>query len=461
MAINPDISLQAQAPTGFSSLKDLLNLQASGLALRRAQDTYSADVAERRAQSESAQTAARVAAATADPLIAQQQALTQTSQTASNQAQFNLTNQMHQRTIDQITGLIGDESVRNGDSQGIQSALDRAAKNALQYGSNPDEVNSTIQPLKQLAAQNPKAVQPQLINFLRQGLLGPQQAGVIQPSGPQINTGQVQYQANTNPLSAAPQGPVAGTGAVNQIPTGSQAYDPNTGKPYLTGPNGQGVQNAPALGEPEQVKANQAEVLATRSAGDQVPVQRNINQAILRLSKDATTAPGSHVWQQAIAAATGGRVGSDYQELTKYLERNAIQAMGAMGGAPSDARLNAAVQATGSNQYNPAALQEITKFNDAATSALDKYRQGMDRAIGYQNQNINALPQFKAEWARNLDPDIFRVENAIRDNDQQELQNIKQRFVNQYGKQGAAAHMKELAKKRDNLESLANSGKIQ
>jgi hypothetical protein len=216
---------------------------------------------------------------------------------------------------------------------------------------------------------------------------------------------------------------------------------------------GEAMPSGPRLGVAQNVSDLQREVTAIRQAGDQAPAQRNINQNILRLSRDTTTGPGSQYWQKGLAAAGLGQYGDNYQELGKFLEKNAIQNMQAMGGAPSDARLSAASAANGSTEFNPGALQMVTKFNDATTSAVDKYRQGIDKVVGIENPNFGAAAKFKSEWAKNLDIDVFRIENAVRDGDKEELSRIT--------KELGPAKLKLLAQKRKNLESLANTGKIQ
>jgi len=253
-------------------------------------------------------------------------------------------------------------------------------------------------------------------------------------------------------------------GTVN-VPTQNQLSTPNlvqssdqSGNPVYRNINpmaegGQGaeMQAGPKLGVVQNVADLQKEVSSIRQAGDQVPIQRNTNKQILQLSKDTKTGPGSQYWQKGMAAL-GLPSGTNYQELGKYLEKNAIQAMQTMGGPPSDARLSAAVAANGSTEFNPGALQAVTKFNDAAVSALEKYRQGMDKAVGVENPNFAAAAKFKAEWAKNLDIDVFRVENALRDGDKGELEKIK----NELGQK----RMKELAQKIKNLDSLGATGKL-
>lgn len=207
-----------------------------------------------------------------------------------------------------------------------------------------------------------------------------------------------------------------------------------------------------APGQKDDIAHAQQEVSGIRQQGDQVPIARNINSKILELSRSATTGPGTPRWQQVLAGASLGQFGDNYQELGKFLEKNALQQLQAMGGPPSDARLSAATAANGSTQFNPGALQAVTKFNDATTSALDKYRQGVDKAVGLANSDYTKLPAFKAAWAKNMDVDIFRVENAVRDGDKEELGKIS--------KELGPARMKALAQKRQNLETLSTNGKL-
>jgi hypothetical protein len=207
---------------------------------------------------------------------------------------------------------------------------------------------------------------------------------------------------------------------------------------------------------PEQMANYRKEADAVRSAGDQVGNQQYINRQILNLSKDTKTGPGTPIWQQAMGGASsmwgGTQQVNNYQELGKYLEKNAISAMTAMGGTPSDARLSAATAANGSTEFNPRALQEVTKYNDAANTALGQYRTGIDKAVGVDNSNPRAMPAFKSAWAQNLDPNVFRAENAIRDGDTMELQRLK----TELGPKGMAL----LAQKRKNLNSLATTGRL-
>jgi hypothetical protein len=203
-------------------------------------------------------------------------------------------------------------------------------------------------------------------------------------------------------------------------------------------------------GQAQDIETQQQEVQATRSAADQAPVNRNIFQHILKLADDTSTGPLVSFLQNT---KVGGQLfGDDFQELGKYLEKNAIANMQAMGGPPSDARLSAAVAANGSTKFNPEALKAVTQFNYATNTGLEAYRQGMDKAVGIDKPDYGQLPRFKADWAKNFDIDAFRLENAIADGDSE----ARDEILRSLSPQQAAA----LRQKMKNLDALAANGKL-
>lgn len=317
-----------------------------------------------------------------------------------------------------------------------------------------------------------------------QALMSPQeQQGTLSPTAGVVDTGSDLKQVTTQPAVGgnAPSVQVGGSVAGKTLAPGGQ-------ESTETGPDGNvyvvrrdargnvissrpvpgsrpvGAQPAPGApgggmpafppGQKADIEHAQQEVVRVRQAGDQVPLSRNINQHILKLSRETKTGPGADRWQKfgGALAATFGSNFSSFQELSKYLEKNALQNMQEMGGPPSDARLAAAAAANGSTEFNPEALQAVTKFNDATTSGLDMYRQGVDKAVGLQGADYTQLPRFKSDWAKNMDIDIFKVQNAIRDGDKAELEKIR--------KELGGERMKSLAQKWKNLQSLSNTGKL-
>lgn len=203
-------------------------------------------------------------------------------------------------------------------------------------------------------------------------------------------------------------------------------------------------------GQPADIAAYQDQVRAIRESADQAPMQRDVFKKIMKLSDDTSTGPLVKFLQET---KIGGQVfGDNYQQLAKYLERNAISAMQAMGGGASDARLEAAVAATGSTGFNKEALQEVTRFNYAANSALDAYRKGIDRAVGTDRPDYRRLPEFRAAWAENFDINAFMLENAIADGDKKTQEKILKSLT-----PGQAAQLQQRIR---NLDALAETGRL-
>jgi hypothetical protein len=270
--------------------------------------------------------------------------------------------------------------------------------------------------------------------------------GTIYPTVTQPSSGVPQFTGQAIPKTLPPQvinQPV--TNAPAQI-GGAQGTVPRPIGPPQAGPNNW----QPYAGQQQDIEAFRNEVQNVRGEAQQAPLARNINAQILRLTQDAKTGPGSDTWQHvigAVGAPFGLSPTASYQEVGKFLEKNAIASMQAMGGPPSDSRLDAAAKANGSTSFSPEALRTVTKFNDATTTALDQYRQGIDHTVGMGgNVDYSKLPAYKAAWAKNFDVDVFRVENALRDGDKAELAKIKSEL--------GPERLKALAAKRQNLNAL-------
>lgn len=298
------------------------------------------------------------------------------------------------------------------------------------------------------------------------------------PGGGAVNTGDQQQILNMRSPSLTGQGIGAPVATFkNHLPPGAQAsiVTDVAGNPgvvernpdgsikgarsmpgAVTQGNGPGFQVNAYQGQPHDIATWQQEVHTVRQTADQAPVQHNINQQILKLAQSTQTGPGTPAWQKALAGV-GALIGSDmgtssYQELGKYLEKNGISAMQAMGGAPSDARLSAAMAANGTTQFNPKALIDVTKFNDAAATGLEMFRQGLDKAVGLQNPDYTKAPQFKSAWAKNLDVNVLRMANAVQNHDQAEIQAIQKSL--------SPAQRQQLAQKWINLKTLATTGRL-
>lgn len=329
----------------------------------------------------------------------------------------------YQRAVDRM--LMGSPQVHTLPTDQASNAI-RQYSRGIALQTNADNAGQSA-PAVQMV-QGPQGLVPTNVN--------PQAPGGVAPVGPTQAQG-IAPQIVTSPVTGG-QGVVGGSQGLSPRPIGGNGNSPgeNQWQPYA--------------GQQSDIHTFQTEVQGTRQAADAAPTARNINAQILRLADNAKTGPGTEVWQHAVgalAAPFGLSPTANYQELGKFLEKNAITNMASMGGPPSDARLSAAAAANGSTHFSPEALKAVTKFNDATNTALMQYRQGMDRAVGTgQNVDYTRLPAFKAAWAKNFDVDVFRVENAIRDGDKTELTQIR--------KQLGPKKLQELAQKSANLRML-------
>jgi hypothetical protein len=419
--IDNQIALKVQTPNPLNTMSEVANMGNRLIQLKKSQATLPYDIAKSKAESE-------------------------TAQVGATHAQWKLNTDQAQKAFEIAGGLVQDPAIVNGDSEGSVTSLMQAEDRMRAFGIPESKIRVQMAPLYSVATHNPKALRQVLQNVIAGNMTAPSQANAIQPNYvTSANDQGVSSLQQTNPLAGgSPQSLPLG------LPPTTPTVHPVTNQPGYVGGKGF-VPSAPPLGVAQNIADLQKEVGEIRKAGDQIPIQRNVNQNILRLSKDTKTGPGTQYWQNALSGTLAplGVAPDNYQELGKFLEKQALQNMQAMGGQPSDARLSAAAAANGSTQFNPGALQMVTKFNDASASALDKYRQGVDKAVG--SNDFGALAKFKSEWTKNLDIDVFRVENAIRDKDSSELQRI--------AKELGPERMKQLATKRKNLERLSQDGR--
>ncbi len=364
---------------------------------------------------------------------------------------------------DMVGALRSDKDVAEDSDKGRQ----KVNQAMLQYGQMYGE--DALPVLSAYAGPLQKAPKGRMSDALRAIQLQAESAGKqIEEQRPQYsNTGADLTNINPNAApGAAPNSIPLTVGPGVQILTdqkGAQfAFDPqkNTVTPVGGGRNPAGPSASPKQatfsqpsypGQQHDIESFQQEVGNVRAAADQAPSNRNIFQHILKMSDDTNTGPLVSLLQNN---PIGGQVfGDNYQELGKYLEKNAISNMTAMGGPPSDARLSAAVAANGSTKFNAKALKAVTQFNYATNTGLEKYRQGLDKVVGTGGDtDYTQLPKFKAAWAKNFDIDAFRLENAVADGDEAQQRAILGDLT--------PARRKEVARKMAALDSLSETGKL-
>jgi len=363
-----------------------------------------------------------------------------------------------------VGALRSDKDVAEDNDKGRQKVNQAMLQYGQMYG------DDALPVLSAYAAPLQKAPKGRMSDALRAIQLQAQSASqqVAEQKKQYTNTGG--ELTNINPNAA----PGAGPDSLQlSLPPGAHIVTDQTGAQFVLNPQTNqvtpvGAGRAPAggpapstppsrsfkqpsyAGQTEDIANYQHEVSNTRAAADQAPANRNIFQQILKLADQTNTGPLVSFLQNN---PVGGQVfGDNYQELGKYLEKNAIANMSAMGGPPSDARLSAAVAANGSTKFNPKALKAVTQFNYATNTGLERYRQGLDQAIGTKEQDYSKLPEFKAAWAKNFDIDAFRLENAIADGDAAQQRAILAELP--------PARRKEVARKMKNLDSLSETGHL-
>lgn len=396
------------------------------------------------------------------PDIIQRMTQAKTAQTESRRTLTALRNDQREAFASMMNGLRSDKDVTEDNEKGRQKTNEAMIQFGEMYG---EDVLPVLQAYAKPLQNAPKG---RLGDALR--AIGLQ----AMSAGEQIAAQQPQYTStgseltNVNPNAAGtPPNVALNVGPGVQILTdqkGAQfAYDPqkNTvtpvgqGKGAPAGPSAAPSASAFAQptypGQAADIENFQHEVANTRAAAGDAAANRNIFQHVLKLADSTSTGPLVSYLQNT---KIGGQVfGDDYQELGKYLEKNAISNMQAMGGPPSDARLSAAVAANGSTSFNPKALKAVTQFNYATNTALEKYRQGLDKAVGTSGAvDYGKLPAFKAAWAKNFDIDAFRLENAVNDGDKASANAVLKDLTSE--------RRKDVARKMANLDALSETGRL-
>ena len=445
--VMPDPNVTPIKPAGMDSVTQALNLgnvaqqMALGqLAIQRQTATLPADIAKSQAQSSEAQTSAQA-------------------------AKWGLSKDQSNWFLNRAAALYNDPDIQNGNSEGALAKIRDVREQAVNAGMDPNLADAQTAPFITMAAHNPQGLKQAFQNVLMANSGAGGQINANQPS--YTSTGGSLQQTNpfatgsqpSMPVTLGPQNveaiekdPVGNSWVVTRTPSG--AIVGTRPMPGSTSPGGGGFPSF-TPGQAQEIEGAQKEVTNVRQAADQAPILHNINQNILRLSGDTSTGPGTAYWKNALGALVpiaDLKNVNDYQEIGKFLEQNAVRAMQSMGGNPSDARLGAALAANGSPSFNPQALQEVTKFNDAANTALSSYRQGLDKAVGLKNSDYTALARYKSDWAKNMDVNIYRLQNALQSGDQGELQKLKSDL--------GANGLKTLAQKRINLETLTQTGRL-
>jgi len=480
MALDPSIPLQAVAPDPMQKISGMLNVANNALTYKRNQATFGADVAQRQAESSSAQSGATVSAANVQPLIQEQAAKTSTAQTGAQSAQFGLQKDYMGTALQTASGLMNDPRIAaqgpNYDPQAATKAILEAKNQMIAKGVPAEQAELATAPLV-MQIHTPGAVQQMLKNTLT-GQLAPQgQAGAIAPSGVGVTNGIQSAQVNTNPLAAPVGQAIPGTTQTQLVPLGQQqgtGSDIN-GNPLVTRKDAYGNIQAPAAmpgsgqsspppmisypaGESAATKAElEQESLGAKNAALTAPVLHDINRTILSEAGNFSTGSLGALTQK-IASATGynlsGESATGYNLLGKMLERSAATAAQSMG-PHTNAGLESAVRQNGSLEYTPDAIKTIARLNDSLTTGAEKYAQGLQTAISNSGNGVFAKRQFDQQWGQNADVNALKFLTATKTGDQEGAQQVL-KSIGGPGSVGA----KTLAQHLKNLQSLSTQGHL-
>jgi hypothetical protein len=135
---------------------------------------------------------------------------------------------------------------------------------------------------------------------------------------------------------------------------------------------------------------------------------------VIELSKGGVSTGPTAEWKNNIKGIAADTFGiktwkddvSDFQEISKMMNQNAIRAWQAAGGSGTDAQLEAQTKANVRAGLFPQAVQDIAQWNKAGELAL------MAKATASQKANLSTPQQqagFEENWRSALDPKVFQL----------------------------------------------------
>ncbi len=385
-------------------------------------------------------------------------------QVTARQSLFNLDQAKRKGVIEVTTALLSDPDVAANDPQDPQigeksSRAKQKLNDALTqyYDVHGKDVLPAIAAYKSALDNAPPGGMSNVLKTMQLGAISAEQQiaaqkpQLVSTGGRLTNVAPTAIPIKDVPLSLPP--------GVYQDASGAQ-FEYKGGRLVPLGTGGGSPSQSPAAPTKEtrkfvqpvpQQKELEEHVSTVRKADSDYGTNRHVNDELLRLSADTATGPGSALWHTGalgkITGTFGGNAAADYQKISAYLDRQAALSSQQMGLPDTNAGLQTAANLSGTTEYTPEALQTKVKLTDAMVEGAHQYRKGLDKVIGTgPNQDLASLQTFRGQWADNFDPNIFRVENAIRRGDTEELSQLKQEL--------GARGMAELKKKSENLRKL-------
>jgi hypothetical protein len=181
-------------------------------------------------------------------------------------------------------------------------------------------------------------------------------------------------------------------------------------------------------------KNNSKMVNDLRATASDSPVRQDVYDKILNLSKaGVSTGGGAEMYNNIknyavntpllgpLAEKLTGNPG-DYQELSKFLQQNAMRTWQAAGGTGTDAQLEASMAANPNTKMSPTALQAMAQWGKAGEMALNAKNNFIQKSIGPNNENIANANQLENEWKQHFDPKVYQM--ALTGGDPKQLSQI-------------------------------------
>lgn len=385
MPIDPSISLQTQNPDLMNRISNLVNLKQSQLDLKKSQDTYAANVA-------------------------QQQAESKTAQIAAQQAQFNLTGDQLQKLQNDFNSIAQDPTISAAANETDPNKLKEYsgklidmlrthADFARQAGVPDPMVEQTLGTYMATAALHPERLQ-QLIAQRQQAGIG---------AGGQVAQTQV-------PVSAQQQ--LAGTSVAGQ-PVTALTTQFGQKKLAVTPTQQQGIQMAPALGQPEAVSGVLGPVTKdwADTQANAANASRNIGllQNIKQYATGAVTGVANE--RRSYIAGLAGLLGMSEDELKKtstdLLAKNSN--MLALAGGNTDAARALAESANPNVHMTPEAIHhaadQVISQQELALKKQQFLQGYVSKAANDPSDRGRAYTQALSQWNQVADPRILQLRN--------------------------------------------------
>lgn len=342
-----------------------------------------------------------------------------------------------------LSGVIGSFiNDPNANSKSIGAGIDEYVRENPQAAGAAHFAGNLLSVVDSVTDPKKKA---EMLKHLQQQLMNPTTLAPLQSPAISAVQGKKGMQfVQTNPNAAGGIGPVGEPveqGTAPQIittPSGQNAIVPTggAGLPTVGGnspsrpnsaPTGPrtATDDSPGMNAPRAAQDAYQQAVQTENAhvdeirkADTGSYGQNmlIANRIRELAKNVNTGQGSqalHNFFGTIGSVVGASNVSDYQTLSAYLDRQAATLRGTMGLPNTNQGSTEARDISGNAQYQRDAILEKNDLNQALAEGLHQYREGIDRIAGFGGQaSPKAVQQFKSEWTKYFDPNVYRAELA-------------------------------------------------